>query len=259
MKDLVAHTGLSRDTIHYYLGQGLLPPPVAKSRNMAWYGPEHLDRLAAIKRLQEQRFLPLKAIRAILNDSDDQAFSDGQKKLLKGLKSEYSRRFSGYVAPRLRARELPVVERVGRDVVEQLGRRGVIEVVREGGELMISREDADVLEGLAEISAAMQRPEGSWQPEDMEMLNRVAKTLFEAEVAIFADRFNDVGPNDLWDVANAIVPVINRLFGILHEKHIRHFVLGLMSSLDDADDAGDGDDGGNGHRPASPTDTDEIS
>ena len=66
MKDLIAETGLTRDTIHFYISEGLVPPPTHKRRNMAWYGPEHLERLNVIKTLQEERFLPLKAIKAVL-------------------------------------------------------------------------------------------------------------------------------------------------------------------------------------------------
>jgi DNA-binding transcriptional MerR regulator len=41
---------------HFYIAEGLIPPPKKKRRNMAWYGIEHLERLNAIKTLQEERF-----------------------------------------------------------------------------------------------------------------------------------------------------------------------------------------------------------
>jgi DNA-binding transcriptional MerR regulator len=53
-------------TVRHYLREGLLPEPVKTSRNMAYYPPEFVDRIRLIKRLQEERFMPLRVIRDIL-------------------------------------------------------------------------------------------------------------------------------------------------------------------------------------------------
>ena len=42
---------------------------------MAWYPPEYVDRVRLIKRLQEQRFMPLKAIRRVLSEEDPERLS----------------------------------------------------------------------------------------------------------------------------------------------------------------------------------------
>ncbi|MFM9149986.1 MAG: MerR family transcriptional regulator, partial [Solirubrobacterales bacterium] len=51
--------GVPAATIKHYLREGLLPEPVKTSRNMAWYRPETVERIALIRRLQEERFMPL--------------------------------------------------------------------------------------------------------------------------------------------------------------------------------------------------------
>src|SRR6187549_3296739 len=53
-------------TVRHYLREGLLPEPVKTSRNMAWYPPEFVERIQLIKELQERRFMPLKAIKGLL-------------------------------------------------------------------------------------------------------------------------------------------------------------------------------------------------
>ena len=70
MSELAERSGVSAGTIKHYLREGLLPEPVRTSRNMAWYPPEYVERLRLIKRLQEQRFMPLKAIRRVLEEED---------------------------------------------------------------------------------------------------------------------------------------------------------------------------------------------
>src|SRR3954453_10094064 len=73
MRLLVAASGVSAPTIKGYLRGGVLPEPVKTSRNMAYYPPEFVERIKLIKRLQEERFLPLKAIKTVLDEGPDRA------------------------------------------------------------------------------------------------------------------------------------------------------------------------------------------
>jgi DNA-binding transcriptional MerR regulator len=60
---------VSAGTIKHYLREGLLgggDDVLRTSRNMAYYPPDYVDRIRTIKRLQEQRFMPLRAIKEIL-------------------------------------------------------------------------------------------------------------------------------------------------------------------------------------------------
>ena len=66
MSELAERSGVSAATIKHYLREGLLPEPVRTSRNMAYYSPEFVERIRLIKRLQEQRFMPLRVIRGML-------------------------------------------------------------------------------------------------------------------------------------------------------------------------------------------------
>ncbi|MEA2297938.1 MAG: hypothetical protein QOF77_874 [Solirubrobacteraceae bacterium] len=71
MSELVERSGVGAATIKHYLREGLLPEPVRTSRNMAYYGPEFVERLTLIKRLQEQRFMPLRLIKRMLSEEPD--------------------------------------------------------------------------------------------------------------------------------------------------------------------------------------------
>ncbi len=68
ISELARTAGVSKQTIHFYMREGLLSPPVQTSRNMAYYDARHLDELRLIKELQEQRYLPLAVIKTILSD-----------------------------------------------------------------------------------------------------------------------------------------------------------------------------------------------
>jgi len=71
MSELVERSGVSAGTIKHYLREGLLGGEreiTRTSRNMAWYPPGFVDRIRLIKRLQEERFMPLRVIRELLRE-----------------------------------------------------------------------------------------------------------------------------------------------------------------------------------------------
>ena len=71
--ELAEASGVPVPTIKHYLREGLLPEPVKTSRNMAYYPPEFVDRIKLIKQLQEERFMPLKAIKSVLDEDPERA------------------------------------------------------------------------------------------------------------------------------------------------------------------------------------------
>jgi DNA-binding transcriptional MerR regulator len=73
MSELADRSGVSAGTIKHYLREGLLPEPVKTSRNMAYYPPEFVERIRLIKQLQEERFMPLKVIRDLLEEDPERA------------------------------------------------------------------------------------------------------------------------------------------------------------------------------------------
>jgi DNA-binding transcriptional MerR regulator len=74
MSELSERSGVSSGTIKHYLREGLLDGRgeiLRTSRNMAYYPPGFVERIRLIKRLQEQRFMPLKVIKGAMDDDPD--------------------------------------------------------------------------------------------------------------------------------------------------------------------------------------------
>jgi DNA-binding transcriptional MerR regulator len=69
VEELSRGADVSVDTIRFYQKRRLLPPPTREGR-IAWYGPEHLERLREIKELQG-RGLSLSVIRRLLSGELD--------------------------------------------------------------------------------------------------------------------------------------------------------------------------------------------
>ncbi|HWC86928.1 MAG TPA: MerR family transcriptional regulator [Solirubrobacteraceae bacterium] len=73
MSELAERSAVSAGTIKHYLREGLLPEPVRTSRNMAYYPEEFVERIRLIKRLQEERFMPLRLIREVVTGDPERA------------------------------------------------------------------------------------------------------------------------------------------------------------------------------------------
>src|SRR5882672_11540343 len=73
MGELAEASGVPAPTIKHYLREGLLPEPVKTSRNMAYYPEDFVDRIRLIKQLQEERFMPLRVIKSMLDDEPERA------------------------------------------------------------------------------------------------------------------------------------------------------------------------------------------
>jgi DNA-binding transcriptional MerR regulator len=66
IRELVKQTQVSKETIHYYIREGLLPRPRKLGKNVAEYSDRYVERIRVIKELQDHCFLPLSVIKKIL-------------------------------------------------------------------------------------------------------------------------------------------------------------------------------------------------
>ncbi|HYB21371.1 MAG TPA: MerR family transcriptional regulator [Thermodesulfobacteriota bacterium] len=87
IRDLVQRTRVSKETVHYYIREGLLPKPRKRGRNIADYDDSHVERIRLIKDLQDRYYLPLAVIKNILKHQKKS--SEGQSLL--SLRREYFR------------------------------------------------------------------------------------------------------------------------------------------------------------------------
>jgi DNA-binding transcriptional MerR regulator len=66
ISELVERAGVPKETIHYYLREGVLRKPRKGVKNSADYNEGYVEQIGIIKKLQEHYFLPLSVIKKIL-------------------------------------------------------------------------------------------------------------------------------------------------------------------------------------------------
>jgi hypothetical protein len=115
-------------TVKHYLREGLIRATRKTGKTMSWYDPALVERLRAIKELQERQFLPLDVIRESIDRdggaSDDLAAADAIAKVLaKHGGGGRSRSREEVLARGANARELDWLERLGLAVPSGPDRR----------------------------------------------------------------------------------------------------------------------------------------
>jgi len=223
MRDLVRESGLPRETIHFYKLQGLLPPPIKTGRNTALYTQDHLERLRRIRELQERQFLPLRAIRAVFDDSSDEDFTPEQEDLV--------RRVRGTLAGWTDAQQRPTVavadfvpQRVSRRELRQLIDAGLVVVHGNGGGGTVSEDDAVILECWAQFKEAGFGPAQGVAPTELRLYDEAMEQLVKREARMVLQIYGGAQARELSRVIELTGPLIGRLLSAMHRKRLRQFL-----------------------------------
>jgi len=219
MRDLVRLTGLPRETIHFYLAQGLLPKALKTGRNTATYGPEHLDRLQRIKELQDRHFLPLRAIKAVLEEGAGGGFSEEQEAMLRRVRESVP-------AGSLRKADADVAlseivpSKVSRADLDAIRHLGIVDVNGSGSRATISAEDARLLDDWAELRALLRPDEPQITPEMLGLYDDAMDALVAREARTLTQRFTALSGERTLELIEAADPLILRVLAALRRKKI---------------------------------------
>jgi DNA-binding transcriptional MerR regulator len=229
MKDLCEASGLPRQAIHFYIQQGLLPAGRKTGRNMAWYSEEHLERLHLIKKLQHERFLPLKAIKALF-DGEEDVFSARQHAFLAGVKARLG---ASLTSDEGRLRTVPatqVAEQSGlkSEDVERALELGLVGGTRKDGEVQIAAADTWIFELFGEVQELGFSEELGFSVEDLGVYQDLVNRLLQEEVHFLSSRLTELPPEQVAKMVEAVIPIIDRYIVRLHASKIRDFFSNVL-------------------------------
>ncbi len=76
INELAKRTGVSKETIHHYIREGILRKPRKKGKNVADYNENYVEQIRIIKGLRDNYFLPLPVVKKILKKHKKQSSSE---------------------------------------------------------------------------------------------------------------------------------------------------------------------------------------
>ncbi|MGD0454672.1 MAG: MerR family transcriptional regulator [Solirubrobacteraceae bacterium] len=214
MSELAERSGVSAGTIRYYLREGLLgagEDVVRTSRNMAYYPPEYVRRIALIKRLQEERFMPLRVIRSALREDPDRL------RALIELEDRILERALITAEDRSRVSRKLVHERYGvpRNVLARLADLGVLTPNQRG----YDRDDVKIIEAIANFRAGGYDEALGFTVYDTLRYRKALEPLVEEEVRALLERLaGEVEVERAMEIVAAGAEPLRELIGAMHSK-----------------------------------------
>lgn len=223
MKDLSELSGLDRQTIHFYIQEGLVPEGIKTSRNMAYYGPEHVERLSLVRELAQERFLPLKAIRAFIEGRVD-SFSPEQRALLVGV----GERLLPTLAPaaareRFDAGWLCAQHGVELAELEQMRELGLLSLVHSDGSTEVAAQDVWIVELWGQFREAGFTSDLGFEVGDLTTFAESVRGIFDHETTFFTSRIEALPAADVAALVQRGLPLINLFLARYHLSLAREF------------------------------------
>jgi DNA-binding transcriptional MerR regulator len=209
MGELAEASGVSAATIKHYLREGLLPEPVKTSRNMAYYPSEFVERIRMIKQLQEERYMPLRVIRDLLEEDPDRAralIELGDKLLEHALAGE---------SQRISAAEVRHRYDVPKDVLDRLAELEVLTPDKDG----YSPTDVRIVEAISRFRAGGYEERIGFTVYDTLRYKDAMADLVKQEVDVLMERLaGEMDPDQAMALIEAGNQPLNDLLAAMHTK-----------------------------------------
>ena len=214
MSELAERSGVSAGTIRHYLREGLLGDGadiVRTSRNMAYYPASYVQRIELIKRLQQQRYMPLRVIRGALQEGPDRvsALIELEDRILERALA------GGDGARRVSVKAASERYDIPRNVLERLAEIGVLSPNRSGYE----REDVRIIEAIASFRAGGYDEALGFTVYDTLRYRDALEPLVKLEVRALLERLaGEVDVERALEIVAAGVEPLRELLGAMHSK-----------------------------------------
>ncbi|HEX6228339.1 MAG TPA: MerR family transcriptional regulator [Solirubrobacterales bacterium] len=207
--ELAEASGVPVPTIKHYLREGLLPEPVKTSRNMAYYPLEFVDRIKLIKQLQEERYMPLRAIKSVIDRDPERARAlvELEDRILD----------SALAGERTRTSAAEAEKRYGvpREVLDRLAELEVLSPNSRG----YSPSDIRIIEAISRFRAGGYDEEIGFTVYDTLRYKSALEELVKQEVEMVMDRLaGEVPPERVVEMLEAGAQPLQDLIAALHTK-----------------------------------------
>lgn len=211
MGELAEASGVSAATIKHYLREGLLPEPVKTSRNMAYYPAEFVERIRLIKQLQEERYMPLRVIKDLLDEDPDRA------RALIELGDRLLERVREGEEERVTAAEVRHRYDIPQEVLDRLAEIEVLSPDKKG----YSPADIRIIGAISRFRAGGYDEQIGFTVYDTLRYKRVMGELVKEEVDVLMERLaGEVDPERAIELIEAGSEPLNELMSAMRTKEL---------------------------------------
>jgi DNA-binding transcriptional MerR regulator len=223
MKDLERATGVGRESIRFYIREGLLPEPERPGRNVAWYDESFVERIRLIKELQHERYLPLQVIKAIM--AGNAAPSAREVETLAQLDGRLGVRPDASAARPERLSALATRTGIPVREIRALAREDAVEIVTRDGDQWLEGPDVRFIELWARFRGAGFTSERGFRPEQVRLYVEMVNLLAREELRVFSRAVAGRVPGEeVARLAEQGIEIGSEVIALLRRKALLRFI-----------------------------------
>jgi DNA-binding transcriptional MerR regulator len=213
MSELAERSGVSAGTIKHYLREGLLgsgQEVLRTSRNMAYYPEDYVARIQLIRRLQDERFMPLRVIREVMAQDPERA-----ARLIELEDRILERAIEARESGRTSRAEVRDTYAVPRNVLDRLDELGVLTPNARG----YDADDVAIIEAISRFRAGGYEQAIGFTVYDTLRYREALTPLVQEEVRMLLHRLaGEVEVDRAVQIISSGAEPLRELIGAMHSK-----------------------------------------
>jgi DNA-binding transcriptional MerR regulator len=224
ISELVKKTHVSKETIHYYVREGLVSKPKKLGKNVAVYDESCIDQIKTIKRLQDNFFLPLSVIKKIIKNHRTKPDTE---QLSFEVLSEFIKPMDYFLSSEITGREAFRKETgLGQKWLAKMEEWQVITPRGINGDPVYSQDDVIIGRLIVEIDRTGYGPKDGTDPEDLRRITDFIRDyITSAELSIFQNTAPELPPEEVQEKLIRLREIMSLFFYHMYRKLVREKVV----------------------------------
>jgi DNA-binding transcriptional MerR regulator len=222
LRELVKTTGVSKETVQFYLREGVLPKPRKRDGAQADYDQRYVDLIRRIKDLQENHYLPLSVIKSVIKQLKKVS---PEEEHFFNLQSEFFSPVSQFLSAKevTGEDEFQRATGLGPKWLTKAEAWGIITPKEIDGKKVYDLEDIAIGKLMVEMDRAGFGPKDGGNPETLRLHRDAIYGVIKKTYRRFPDKyFANVSMEEFRDLGNRIMNLMGIYFYFLYRKLARN-------------------------------------
>ena len=231
ISELAKRTGVPKETIHYYIREGVLRKPRKTGKNIADYNETYVDQIRIIKGLQDNYYLPLSVIKKIIKHHKKQSLSEQSSFQFA---SEYFRPLDRLFTNEVTGRELfRKATGLSRKWLATMEEWNVITAEERNGQPVYSQDDVILGKLLVDMDRIGFGPKNGYDPEDVRGISDfVREYVVNSQKGYYKSNLERLTSKELTEKGSKFTEIMSLFFYHLYRKVVREEYKRLLKSVE---------------------------
>ena len=229
IRELVKRTGVPKETIHFYIREGLLRKPRKSGINVAQYNERYVEQIQLIKDLRENYYLPIPEIKKVIKDFNKQSPSN---QAVSQFHSKFSRPSDRLLAGEIEGEDtFRQVTGLGKKWLDKAQHWGLITPESRQGCTVYSADDVAIGRLMVDMDHLGFGPKDGHDPKDLKYIaDFVREYLVKAFKKYYQNNLEKLSSAESVEKGNQFHELISLFFYHLYRKFAREEAKKLLKS-----------------------------